>query len=424
MRRNRHPVQQQNFEKSRTSASLPPNLPVHAGPLRMSRPQRSAAAKGVAARIDGGNDDDDDDDDVMHVPSPIDKDDDGDASVGGSEDDDDDEDDDEEDEASADEAAGSDDDDAFASKPPPKKTASAKARKAPSAEAPPAKKAKVAGKGKEAPQPKKASVLKTVPLNDPACAPKASLASSSASSLAPPPAAKPAAAKKAAKAAPSTAAADEDDGGDFDAPAPKKAPAKPTAAAEALEPDEAAGEAPAAKLAAPAAKPTAPAAKPAASGKAPASGPSKAPAASAPAPSATGDPVLDFLRQACAPMTAQAIADHFHGGLSKGEAERRCAELAAAGQADTRESAKIKLYWATQKGAAVLSEKEAADLEREIADAKAQYLRRKLAASAEEIRAVRLQKASDLRAGGREPSHRGPRPPSRPAAPHRCPPRS
>jgi len=88
----------------------------------------------------------------------------------------------------------------------------------------------------------------------------------------------------------------------------------------------------------------------------------------------SGDGLLDHLRQISAPTTAQAIADHFKGQLARNEAERRCSDLVAKGLVATRESAKIKLFWASQRDVVALSDREAQELDREIAEAKSQLL--------------------------------------------------
>ena len=104
--------------------------------------------------------------------------------------------------------------------------------------------------------------------------------------------------------------------------------------------------------------------------KAAASSSSQTPAS---APASTGDGVLDFLRKTSAPTNAQGIADHFRNQISKGEAERRCADLVARGLAETREGGnKVKLFWASQKGVKALTPDKEGALKQDIQAARAQ----------------------------------------------------
>ena len=114
-----------------------------------------------------------------------------------------------------------------------------------------------------------------------------------------------------------------------------------------------------------AAAPAPPAPKPAAA-KSSSNAAGKKPAAAAAAPPTSGDEVLDYLRQTCAPTNAQGIAEHFRNAIIKSQAERHLAGLVETGQAVCKESGKIKVFWAAQDGASALGKDEAASLDAQI----------------------------------------------------------
>jgi hypothetical protein len=116
--------------------------------------------------------------------------------------------------------------------------------------------------------------------------------------------------------------------------------------------------------------------------------------AAAAAPPSSGDPILDYLRALSAPTNAQGLADHFRGAMSKGEAERSLQSLVQAGKASTKDSGKVKLFWARQDGVAALTPAEEAQLAQELAAAKSQLASHqseisRLQASIKQAKAVR-----------------------------------
>ena len=229
--------------------------------------------------------------------------------------------------------ADDDDDDDFATKPTAKKAASVKNKPAPSKpDAPPAKKPKT-GKSKEP-----AAHVRTVKPDDPACAPRESkgVASTMATTSTV------SAAEKAPKATTKEAASEP----------PSKAPKEVAAPASVSGP-----------LLPKAAAPKAAAAAPKASKAA-----SKAAASSSSAPP-SADGVLNHLIALAGPSNAQMVAERFPGELTKGEAERRLTDLVAAGSAVSRESGKIKLFWANQAGVVAMSRDEDAAISRDLAAA-------------------------------------------------------
>ena len=252
-------------------------------------------------------------------------------------------------------ASDEEDDDDFATKPKKPATSTAKSKtkgtadvakpKAKASAAPPSKKVKIE---KAAATTNADGTLRKVAPDDPACAPHTSAADTASAATVAPSTALPMAPMPAASAGSVATVAETSS-----APPPKSATVRPAAA-------------PAAKPPAVASSKAAPV-KPTASSS---TAPSTAPPAST-GPPLTGDGILDHLRATSRPTTAQLIAEHFRGGISKGEAERRCADLVASGKACGREAGKIKLYWASQQGIAALSKEEEVALDRDLAEVQA-----------------------------------------------------